>query len=195
MDKFERFTSKALPLPVDNIDTDQIIPARFLRITHKEGLADALFAEWREQADFILNRPGSAGAKILVAGDNFGCGSSREHAPWALVAWGIRAVVSTRFADIFRNNALKNGLLPIAVDATTLSDIFARLEAAPDLALSVDLAAGRLHLPATATHAARDVSFDIEPFAKQCLLEGLDELGYILSHEGAIVAFESHHLV
>jgi 3-isopropylmalate/(R)-2-methylmalate dehydratase small subunit len=193
MERFQRVSSRALPLRVDNIDTDQIIPARFLRITHKEGLADALFAEWRKSPDFILNLPSSQGAQILVAGDNFGCGSSREHAPWALVAWGFRVVISTRFADIFRNNALKNGLLPVAVPPEILDDIFSRLSRGPDT-FTIDLENDRLHLPAGGDFPAREVSFHIEPFSKKCLLEGLDELGYILSHESAITAFEAHHL-
>ena len=186
MERFAELVSHAVAIPVENIDTDQIIPARFLRVTHKDGLATAAFADWREQPDFVLNQAASQGAKILVAGDNFGCGSSREHAPWALWAWGFRAVISSRFADIFKNNALKNGLLPIVVDAETHRRLFEQLAADPDAAVTVDLAAQTLTLP----DGAR-VTFPIDPFSRTCLLQGVDELGYLLSKEPQIAAFEA----
>jgi len=177
--------SRALPLPHENVDTDQITPARFLRGTSKEGLADALFNDWRKDPGFILNQPGARKARILVAGDNFGCGSSREHAPWALVAWGFRAIVSTSFADIFRNNSLKNGLLPVVVPPETHRALFAQLAAAPDTEITIDLDAQRLSAPGVAP-----VDFTVDPFARHCLLEGVDELGYLLSFESAIRAYE-----
>ena len=183
--RFEEIVSHAVLVPIDNIDTDQIIPARFLRVTDKEGLADALFAEWRKDAAFVLNQPVSQGARILVAGDNFGCGSSREHAPWALRAWGFRAIVAPRFADIFRNNALKNGLLPVQVPAATVDKVVGLVRADPTVQLGVELRQQVLVLPSGAT-----VRFPIDAFAKKCLLEGIDELGYILSHAAAIQAFE-----
>ncbi|MFO0744284.1 MAG: 3-isopropylmalate dehydratase small subunit [Myxococcota bacterium] len=185
MANFTTLTSRALPLPFENVDTDQITPARFLRVTHKEGLAKVLFADWRQDPAFVLNRPDAPGAHILVAGDNFGCGSSREHAPWALHAWGFRAVVSTRFADIFKNNALKNGLLPVVVPADAHQRLFALLAADPAAELSIDLATQSLGF------AGETVHFPIDAFAKKCLLEGLDELGYILAHADAIAAYEA----
>ena len=184
-ERFSEFVSHAVAIPGENIDTDQIIPARFLRVTHKEGLADAAFADWRNDPDFTLNRPASQGAKILVAGDNFGCGSSREHAPWALAAWGFRAVVSSRFADIFRNNALKNGLVPVQVEPSTLKRIMALIDADPAAVFGVDLAHQTFVLPNGMT-----ARFPIDAFSKKCLLEGIDELGYILSHDAAITAHE-----
>jgi len=187
MPSFTTLTSRALPLPMENIDTDQITPARFLRITHKAGLADVLFKDWRNDPTFVLNRADAPGAQILVAGDNFGCGSSREHAPWALVAWGFRAVVSTRFADIFRNNALKNGLLPVVVAPDVHARLFALLAREPASELHIDLAAQTL------TFAHESVVFPIDPFPKKCLLGGLDELGYLLAHEPAIAAYEAAH--
>jgi 3-isopropylmalate/(R)-2-methylmalate dehydratase small subunit len=174
-------------LPVADIDTDQIIPARFLRTTVKEGLGQQLFADWRYLPDgslnpaFVLNRPEAAGARILVAGDNFGCGSSREHAPWALTDFGIRAVISTSFADIFRSNALKNGLVPVIVDASTL----AWLTAHPGVEAAVDLESTQLKLP-----DGRAVQFPVEPFARYCLMHGVDQLGYLLSRQDAIRAYE-----
>jgi len=190
--KISRFSSHALSLPMDNIDTDQIIPARFLRTTDKDGLTDGLFNDWRKSPDFILNQETAKDAKVLVVGDNFGCGSSREHAPWALVAFGFRAVVSTSFADIFKNNALKNGLLPVIVSAEVLAELHRRVVAEPTLQLTIDLASQQVSFPSEGG-AGGDVSatFPIEPFSKKCLLEGLDELGYILSHDAAIAAFET----
>ena len=184
---FTRVTSRTAVLPVNDVDTDQIIPARFLRTTSKEGLGKQLFADWRYLADgqpdpeFVLNRPESAGAQVLVAGDNFGCGSSREHAPWALTDFGIRAVVSTSFADIFRSNSLKNGLVPVVVDAATLE----WLKANPGVEVSVDLESRALQLP-----DGRSVGFPIEPFARYCLMQGVDQLGYLLSQDAAITAYE-----
>ncbi len=181
MAQFTTLTSRVVPLPVNNVDTDQIIPARFLKVTGKTGLAANLFADWRYNSDgsvkpdFILNHPQAQGAQILLAGDNFGCGSSREHAPWALVDFGFRAVISTGFADIFRNNALKNGLLPIVVDVDTHRALFDVVEEAPDAELAIDLAAQTVTLPTGQT-----VLFPIDAFSKTCLLKGVDELGYLL---------------
>jgi 3-isopropylmalate/(R)-2-methylmalate dehydratase small subunit len=191
MEPFEAFSSRIVALPMDNIDTDQIIPARFLKTTEKAGLGEGLFSDWRYDAqgrprpDFVLNHPNSFGAQALLVGDNFGSGSSREHAPWALTAFGFRAVISTSFADIFRNNALKNGLLPIVVDAATHRRLF-KLHAAHPLAkIAVDLATQTLRLQDGAA-----VTFPIDGFAKHCLLEGADELGYLMSYLPAIAAFE-----
>lgn len=191
MAQFTTLTSRALAIPVNDIDTDQIIPAQFLKVTDKNGLADALFYNWRynddksPKADFIINKPESQGAQIILAGDNFGCGSSREHAPWALTAWGIRAVISTSFADIFRNNSLKNGLIPIIVDEETHKMLFDLLEEAPRAELTVDLATQ------TVTFPGGSFSFPIDPFNKACLLNGVDELGYIMGFEKEIAAYES----
>ena len=185
------FTSQAYVLLVDNIDTDQIIPARFLKATDKLGMGDNLFADWRyfpdgsPKPDFPLNQADRQGAQILLAGDNFGCGSSREHAPWALTGFGLRAVISTSFADIFRNNALKNGLLPIQVDAATHQKLAAQLDVQPDSSLTVNLAEQKLTLP-----DGSQVDFPIDPFAKTCLLQGVDELGYILGFDAQITAYE-----
>ncbi len=186
MEKFAELVSHAVAIPVENIDTDQIIPARFLRVTHKDGLADAAFADWREDPNFVLNQPASQGAKILVAGDDFGCGSSREHAPWALAAWGFRAVISSRFADIFKNNALKNGLVPVQVEAASLAKIMALVAADPTVVFEVDLRQQVVVMP-----NGMAVRFPIDAFSKKCLLEGIDELGYILSHDAAIGAHEA----
>ena len=190
MSKLEAFTSRLLPMPLDNIDTDQIIPARFLKTTTKEGLDKQLFCDWRYDAqgnpkpDFILNTPRAQGVAVLLAGDNFGCGSSREHAPWALTQFGFRAVISTSFADIFKSNSLKNGLLPVVVDKATHAKLFA---AAADEAASVkvDLASRKLTLP-----DGTSVEFTVDPFSRHCLLEGIDELGYIQQHEAQIAAYE-----
>ena len=195
MSKLEAFTSRLLPMPLDNIDTDQIIPARFLKTTTKEGLDKQLFCDWRYDAqgnpkpDFILNTPRAQGVAVLLAGDNFGCGSSREHAPWALTQFGFRAVISTSFADIFKSNSLKNGLLPIVVDKATHAKLFA---AAADESASVrvDLASQKLTLP-----DGSSVEFAVDPFSRHCLLEGLDELGYIQQHEAQIAAYEKGRTV
>ena len=194
MVQFTPLTSRVVALPVNDIDTDQIIPARFLKATDKKGMGDHLFADWRYDADgtpkpgFVLNTPQSKGAQILLAGDNFGCGSSREHAPWALGGFGFRAVISTSFADIFRNNALKNGLLPVVVDTQThrlLSDL---VEEMPQAELAIDLASQTVTLPTG--HAVR---FPMDEFSKACLLRGTDELGYLMSFENQITAFEVVH--
>jgi len=190
MKKFLPFESRLVPLPIDNIDTDQIIPARFLKTISKDGLGDQLFFDWRYDAegkpkpDFILNTAAAKASQILLAGDNFGCGSSREHAPWALTQYGFRAVISTSFADIFQQNSLKNSLLPIVVPR----DVHAELFANPGAPVKVDLATQQLTLP-----NGRAVEFPVDPFAKHCLLEGIDELGYILQLSPAITAFESAH--
>ncbi len=194
MAQFTKLTSRVVVLPVDNIDTDQIIPARFLKATDKTGMGEALFADWRyasdgsPKPDFALNRPEAQGRQILLAGDNFGCGSSREHAPWALTGYGFRAVVSTSFADIFRNNALKNGLLPVIVDAKSHRTLMDWLAEVPAAELTIDLAAQTITLP-----DGKKVSFPIDPFAKNCLLNGVDELGYILRFEKQIEQFETVH--
>jgi len=191
---FSSVTSAAVPMPRNDIDTDQIIPARFLKTINRAGLADQLFCDWRylgdgtPNPDFVLNRPEMAGRAILVAGDNFGCGSSREHAPWALTAWGIRAVISSSFADIFRNNALKNGLIPVAVPPEELMRIGSILEAEPDAELTVDLEASELRLPDGSI-----ISFTIDSFARRMILDGTDELGYILAHEPDLAAYEAAH--
>jgi 3-isopropylmalate/(R)-2-methylmalate dehydratase small subunit len=194
-ERYETFTSAVIPLPVENVDTDQIVPARYLKVTDKEGLADALFRDWRYEADgglkeptFVLDKPGMWGRRILLAGDNFGCGSSREHAPWALVAWGIQAVITTSCADIFRNNALKNGLLPIVVDPERHRQLFELVARDPDAELTVDLDEQVVHLPGD-----EDLPFDVDPFSKLMLLEGTDELGYLLANAPAIEAWEAAH--
>lgn len=182
-------------IPSANIDTDQIIPARFLKTISKTGLGENLFADWRYQADgrliptFPLNEPAAQGAKILLAGDNFGCGSSREHAPWALMDWGFQAIISTSFADIFRNNALKNGLLPVVVDVETHQQLLSLAVEDPHTQVTVDLAAQTVTLP-----DGRSVTFPIDSFSKTCLLEGLDQLGYLLKQEPLITAYEQVHL-
>jgi len=192
---FRIFTSKAVPLPAENVDTDQIVPARYLKVTDKNGLAEALFRDWRYEEDgslkeprFVLDRPEMAGRAILVAGDNFGAGSSREHAPWALSAWGVRAILSTSYADIFKNNSLKNGVLPITVDAATHGRLFDLLASDPDAEFTIDLAEQGVLLPDGST-----VDFDIDPFAKRMILAGTDELGYLLSKEPDIDAWEARH--
>jgi 3-isopropylmalate/(R)-2-methylmalate dehydratase small subunit len=178
-----------MPLPITNVDTDQIIPARFLKTTSKEGLDRQLFNDWRYNPDgsdnpnFILNTPRGKGAEILLAGDNFGCGSSREHAPWALTQYGFRAVISTSFADIFKGNSLKNSLLPIVVPQAISDKLFALPE---DAKVKVDLASQTLFLP-----DGTKVEFPVDPFSKTCLLEGIDELGWILKQEPAIKAYEA----
>jgi len=188
MEAFTSISSRTVVLPLADIDTDQIIPARFLRTTAKAGLGKELFADWRYLADgrpnpdFALNKPEAAGCAVLVAGDNFGCGSSREHAVWALMDHGFRAVIAPAFADIFRRNALKNGLVPVAVSA----EAHAKLAASPGATLTVDVEAMTVSLP----DGTRE-PFALEPFARYCLLEGQDELQFLLSQEAAIAAFES----
>ena len=191
MEKFTTFTSRLAPLPIDNIDTDQIIPARFLKTISKAGLGDDLFADWRYDAngnpkpDFLLNQPVGRVAQVLLAGDNFGCGSSREHAPWALIQYGFRAVISTSFADIFRGNALKNSLLPLAVPPEVARVLFETIRTNPAATVTIDLAAQTLTLP-----GGSSIEFPIDEFAKQCMLQGVDELGYILKLENEIRAYE-----
>ncbi len=192
MTKFTTFSSRVVSLPVDNIDTDQIIPARFLKTISKDGLGDQLFYDWRYDAqgkpkpEFVLNNPLAKDAAILLAGDNFGCGSSREHAPWALTQFGFRAVISTSFADIFKQNALKNSLVPIVVSRDVHGLLLQMHADNPFLKLRVDLAAQKLVLP-----TGQGIKFPIDPFAKHCLLEGIDELGYVLQQEAAIAAHEA----
>ncbi len=191
MAQFTKLTSRVITLPANDVDTDQIIPAKFLKVTDKNGLADALFFNWRynddgsPKKDFVLNQPEAKGAQILLAGDNFGCGSSREHAPWALTSYGFRAVISTSFADIFRNNSLKNGLIPIIVDEETHQMLFDYVEEVPNAEFTIDLASQTLSFPNGSVH------FPIDPFSKACLLNGVDELGYILNFEKEIAEFEA----
>ncbi len=191
MEKFTTLTSRLAPLSIDNIDTDQIIPARFLKTISKVGLGDNLFSDWRYDAsgnpkpDFILNQPEGRAAQVLLAGDNFGCGSSREHAPWALIQYGFRAVISTSFADIFRGNAVKNSLLPVPVPPDVARQLFEAVRVDPAVAVTIDLAAQRLTLP-----DGSSIEFPVDEFAKQCMLQGVDELGYILRLEDQIAAYE-----
>lgn len=187
MDPIKTLRSRTVVLPVSDVDTDQIIPARFLTTTTRSGLGAHLFADWRygsdgaPKADFVLNRPEAKGCTILVAGNNFGCGSSREHAPWALIDHGFRAVVSTQIADIFRNNSLKNGLLPVIVDQAA----HAWLMEHPGAEITLDLEASTLTLP-----GGQAVRFPLEPFARYCLMNGVDELGFLLGREQEIRAYE-----
>jgi 3-isopropylmalate/(R)-2-methylmalate dehydratase small subunit len=192
MKKFTKFESRIVPMPIDNVDTDQIIPARFLKTISKEGLDKQLFNDWRYDSegnpkpDFILNTPRAKGAEVLLAGDNFGCGSSREHAPWALTQFGFRAVISTSFADIFKNNSLKNSLLPIEAPADVHRELFEAVNNNQDVKVTVDLESQTLTLP-----SGRQVKFTVDEFSRYCLLEGVDELGYILQQEPAIAVFEA----
>jgi 3-isopropylmalate/(R)-2-methylmalate dehydratase small subunit len=188
MEPIKTIRSRTAVLPLTNIDTDQIIPARFLRATTREGFGKHLFSEWRYDAngnprpDFVLNKPEAQGCSILVAGRNFGCGSSREHAPWALTDYGIKAVISTEFADIFRNNSLKNGLVPVLVDDATADWLIAN----PGAELTIDLETTTLSMP-----NGKTVKFPLEPFARYCLMNGVDELGFLLSKNAEISAYES----
>jgi 3-isopropylmalate/(R)-2-methylmalate dehydratase small subunit len=192
MEQFKPFTSRLAVLAIDNIDTDQIIPARFLKTTSKAGLGDELFFDWRydangnPQPNFILNQPEGRAARVLLAGDNFGCGSSREHAPWALLQYGFRAVISTSFADIFRGNSLKNSLLPIAIPPDAHKALLQAVAADPAATVTVDLASQTLKLP-----DGSSIEFPIDAFARHCMLEGIDELGYILQQDAAIATYES----
>jgi 3-isopropylmalate/(R)-2-methylmalate dehydratase small subunit len=190
-------TSRVIPLPNNDVDTDQIIPARYLKVTDKKGLAEGLFYEWRyfpdgsPRPEFPLNFPEYQGAQIILAGDNFGCGSSREHAPWALTSWGIRAVISTRFADIFYNNAIKNGLLLILVDAETQRSLFNLFAQTPTLQATINLQSQTLS--AVGAGFPRPAEFPLDPFDKKCLLEGVDQLGYLLKFSEQISAYEQAH--
>ncbi|MBI5928875.1 MAG: 3-isopropylmalate dehydratase small subunit [Chloroflexi bacterium] len=188
MEPLKPFSASLVPLPIENIDTDQIIPARYLKVTDKNSLAEGCFTDWRQDPNFILNNPRYQAGHILVAGHNFGCGSSREHAPWALKAYGFQAVISTYFADIFRNNSLKNGLLPIVVDAETYQALLDLAEEAPEAEVHIDLASQTVTLP-----NGQKASFPIDPFSKTCLLEGIDELGYLVKQMPEIEAFEASH--
>jgi 3-isopropylmalate/(R)-2-methylmalate dehydratase small subunit len=188
MEPIRVIESRTVVIPRENIDTDQIIPGRFLKVTDKKGLGKALFSDWRYDAegrprpDFVLNRPEAAGCTVLVAGDNFGCGSSREHAPWALADYGFKAVISTRVADIFRNNALKNGLLPVVLEPAAV----AKLLAAPGAKVRIDLEAQTVTLPDGST-----AQFRVDAFSRYCLMNGVDELGFLLAQEQAIAQHES----
>lgn len=188
MEPITEIRSRTAVLPLDDVDTDQIIPARFLRTTVREGLGENLFADWRYNSDgeknasFVLNRPEAQGARILVAGRNFGCGSSREHAPWALLDYGFRAVISTEIADIFRNNSLKNGFLPVVVNA----EIHGWLLEHAGVELTLDVESRSLSLP-----DGRVTEFPLESFSRYCLLNGVDQLGFLLNHAGEISRFEN----
>ena len=194
MEPLTTLSATCVVLAVDNVDTDQIIPARFLKTTERRGLGTHLFADWRydehgePRPDFILNRPEARDAEILIAGRNFGCGSSREHAPWALMDFGFRAVVSTGFADIFRNNALKIGLLPVTLTPASHERLVALVTTAPATRLTLDLAAQTATVP-----SAFEERFPIDAFAKHCLLRGVDQLGFLLQAEAAISDYERSH--
>lgn len=193
MEKVTHFAGSIVSIPVNDIDTDQIIPARFLKVTDKEGLGKVAFCDWRyfedgetPNPDFVLNKSEHKGASILIAGNNFGCGSSREHAPWALMGAGFKAIVSTEFADIFRNNALKNGLVPVIVDEDTQQQLFSLAEEDPTTSVSVDIQSQTLTLP-----DGRKVKFPLDGFSKYCLLNGVDQLGYLMNLEDQVKAYEA----
>ena len=194
MEPFKPFESHMAPLSNENVDTDQITPARFLKGIPKGEYGKVLFYDWRfdeegnPRPDFVLNKPEHQGARILLAGDNFGCGSSREHAPWALVGYGLRAIISTSFADIFRNNALKNGLLPIIVDRETHQQLFSLVAEEPDTRVKVDLETATLTLP-----DGRRVGFPIDGFMRECLVKGLDQMGYLFEKMPDIEDYEARH--
>jgi 3-isopropylmalate/(R)-2-methylmalate dehydratase small subunit len=191
MAQFTTLTSHAVPLPAENVDTDQIIPARFLKVTDKNGLGDSLFCDWRYLKDgsdnpaFVLNEAASQGAQILIAGNNFGSGSSREHAPWALVGWGFRAIISTGFADIFNSNSLKNGLLPVEVTADVYQALMEAVQSDRSTKIAIDLATQSVTGP-----DGLEATFPIDAFSKHCLLDGIDQLGYLLSFDGQISSYE-----
>ena len=191
MAKFLTLTSHAVPLPAENVDTDQIIPARFLKVIDKNGLGDSLFCDWRYLKDgsdnpaFVLNEAASQGAQILIAGNNFGSGSSREHAPWALVGWGFRAIISTGFADIFKSNSLKNGLLPVEVTADVYQALMEAVQSDRSTKIAIDLATQSVTGP-----DGLEATFPIDAFSKHCLLEGIDQLEYLLSFDGQISSYE-----
>lgn len=192
MEPFKKLTATAAPLRAENVDTDQIIPARFLTAVTKEGMGDGLFSSWRynadgsPKADFVLNKADYKGADILIAGRNFGSGSSREHAVWALTEYGFRCVITPGFADIFYNNSLKNGLLLVPLPEETVNMLLDLVEEDPETEIAVDLESQTVTLPDGQTH-----SFQIDAFRKICLLEGLDDLGYIMSKDDAIDAHEA----
>ena len=194
MEQFTTLTATMISIPTENVDTDQIIPARFLKVTDKKGLGDNLFFDWRYDADgspkpdFILNTDQGRKAKILVAGDNFGCGSSREHAPWAIMGYGFQAVISTSFADIFRNNSLKLGLVPVVVDQETHYQLLSLIEEEPDTQITIDLASQTVELP-----DGRKVEFPIDNFSKTCILNGVDQLGYLQHHAATVENYEAAH--
>ena len=192
MEKFKTLTSTIVPLPMENVDTDQIIPARFLKATTKDGFGDNLFRDWRYDKEgnpiksFVLNNPIYSG-NILVAGKNFGSGSSREHAAWAVFGYGFRVVVSSFFADIFKNNSLNNGLLPVVVSPEFLADIFDAVKSDPKMTLTVDLESQKI----TNNTTGKSEHFDINPYKKHCLLEGLDDIDYLLKNKDKIEAYEA----
>ncbi len=194
MEPLQPFSGRMVALPNNDIDTDQIIPARYLKVTDKNGLGEACFSDWRYNADgspkpeFPLNKPEHKGAAVLIGGHNFGCGSSREHAPWALLGAGFQAVISTYFADIFNNNALKNGLLPIVVDEETHQQLISLAEEDPTTQITVDLASQSITLP-----DGRNVEFPIDGFSKYCLLNGVDQLGFLISLDADTVDYEAAH--
>jgi len=191
MAQFTRLTSHAVPLTAENVDTDQIIPARFLKVTEKHGLGDSLFSDWRyhengsDKEDFVLNHPESQGAQILIAGHNFGSGSSREHAPWALVGWGFRAIIATGFADIFKSNALKNGLLPVEVTPDVHRELMQAVQLDRRTTITIDLPT-----QSVTGLGSLEATFPIDEFSKHCLLEGIDQLGYLLSFDDQITKYE-----
>lgn len=192
MEKFQKLTSTYVPLPIENVDTDQIIPARFLKATTKEGFGDNLFADWRYEKDgnpkkdFVLNNPTYSG-EILVAGKNFGSGSSREHAAWAIAGYGFKAVVSSFFADIFRNNALNNGVLLVIISPEFLAEIFSAITKDPKATLTIDLENQTI----TNNSTGKSESFEINPYKKECLMKGLDDIDYLLSKKDSIEQYET----
>lgn len=196
MNKFEKLTSTVVPLPIENVDTDQIIPARFLKATNKDGFGDNLFADWRYEKDgspkkdFILNNPAYSGS-ILVAGKNFGSGSSREHAAWAIDGYGFKVVVSSFFADIFRNNSLNNGVLPVVISPEFLAEIFTAVDSDPSVTLTVDLESQTI----TNNTSGKTESFDINPYKKECLLKGMDDIDYLLSKKDLVLQYEANRTI
>ena len=194
MNKFTSLTSRLVPLPINDIDTDQIIPARFLKVIDKQGLGKNLFADWRYEPDgtpkpdFPINQPENQGAKILLAANNFGCGSSREHAPWALTGFGFQAIIATSFADIFYNNALKNGLLPVVIDVESHQQLVEARNLDAALEITIDLENQTVTLP-----DGKQVSFPVDSFARTCLMQGTDQLGYLLSFDAEITRFEQKY--
>jgi len=193
---FKNFKSSCVPLPVDNVDTDQVIPARFLKATSKEGFGENLFRDWRygsdgsPNPDFVLNNPNYKG-EVLVAGKNFGCGSSREHAAWAIAGYGFKVVISSFFADIFKGNALNNGILPIQVEASFLQQLFEKIEANPGTEIAINLEKQMLKVLGTTL----ETGFEINPYKKICLLKGYDDIDYILSQKEAIEDYEKKQVL